>query len=295
MPQLKVPSDFQRPVFQNRAIRSPSACPKPDRRHGLQAWSHADFRHLKHQALEALCPARTRPSRHGPHEFVAASGHPVRCARPACLRTAARSGRFIARRAGSASLAAKEVLGMWLKCGAFSLENGAFRAFPGRARGHVDLLTMALTMLGPRDYKPPGRRGRRCTMVRLRRSSLRCSDEAADSHRLQSVVFGWKMDGSPGWREGFGPGCLTSEVEERETWTAESLRAASSFVRSRPDETSAVERFLGQHHLDVVRRSNAGRLRAALVTDLVSKAARERRLHENVVISRDQISSNLRV
>ena len=53
--------------------------------------------------------------------------------------------------------------------------------------------------------------------------------------------------------------------------------------------------FLRSTPLDVVRRSNLGRLRAALVTDLVSKAARQRRLHENVVISRDQISSNLRV
>ena len=54
------------------------------------------------------------------------------------------------------------------------------------------------------------------------------------------------------------PGCLTSEDEERETWTAESLRAAildrrsgfeRSFVFEReewPDETSAVD-VSGQH------------------------------------------------
>src|SRR5262249_49399216 len=40
------------------------------------------------------------------------------------------------------------------------------------------------------------------------------------------------------------PGCLIGESEERETWTAESLRAASRsranvFDRVRPDETSA--------------------------------------------------------
>ena len=51
------------------------------------------------------------------------------------------------------------------------------------------------------------------------------------------------------------PGCLTSESEERETWTAESLRAASSngegvglrawafSARERLEETSAVLRF----------------------------------------------------
>ena len=55
------------------------------------------------------------------------------------------------------------------------------------------------------------------------------------------------------------PGCLTSESEERETWTAESLRAAllrsakvdlhrkafieKAFTRKWPEETSAVLRF----------------------------------------------------
>ena len=50
-------------------------------------------------------------------------------------------------------------------------------------------------------------------------------------------------------------GCLTSESEERETWTAESLRAASSGgsifgsvpAQRRSDETSAVH-VSGQHH-----------------------------------------------
>ena len=51
------------------------------------------------------------------------------------------------------------------------------------------------------------------------------------------------------------PGCLTGESEERETWTAESLRAASSngegfgFFRKRAamEETSAVD-VSGQHY-----------------------------------------------
>ena len=49
------------------------------------------------------------------------------------------------------------------------------------------------------------------------------------------------------------PGCLTSESEERETWTAESLRAvrllrAQAPGRRRPDETSAVH-VSGQHQI----------------------------------------------
>jgi hypothetical protein len=51
-----------------------------------------------------------------------------------------------------------------------------------------------------------------------------------------------------------GPGCLTSESEERETWTAESLRAVclrgATQTKRRPDETSAVH-VSGQHPLFV--------------------------------------------
>ena len=53
--------------------------------------------------------------------------------------------------------------------------------------------------------------------------------KASDSLR----VLGF--DGSPPvWREGIArsPGCLTSESEERETWTAGSLRAAVSWRRN---------------------------------------------------------------
>src|SRR5260370_36562678 len=68
--------------------------------------------------------------------------------------------------------------------------------------------------------------------------------------RAEAISF----DGSPAPR-GVGtalvPGCLTGESEERETWTAESLRAASPnedlcLRGERPDETSAVD-VSGQH------------------------------------------------
>ncbi len=62
-------------------------------------------------------------------------------------------------------------------------------------------------------------------MTRLRSSSLIFGDQPPIS------IGGLGFDGSPG-NPGRGifvvPGCLTSESEERETWTAESLRAASS-------------------------------------------------------------------
>jgi hypothetical protein len=74
------------------------------------------------------------------------------------------------------------------------------------------------------------------------------------------------------------PGCLTGESEERETWTAESLRAASSLGRVRPDETSAVH-VSGQHPVTQVTG-----------VDLVNVAARERRHARNVVISRFKFS-----
>jgi len=63
-------------------------------------------------------------------------------------------------------------------------------------------------------------------MARLRSSSLNIRWQ---SFRLRSAAGGFDALWSP---EGRGhcsaPGCLTSESEERETWTAESLRAASS-------------------------------------------------------------------
>src|SRR5229473_1114273 len=77
-------------------------------------------------------------------------------------------------------------------------------------------------------------------------------------HRLESVAAAsqalWRVWGA-GW---LVPGCLTGESEERETWTAESLRAASPnedlcLRGERPDETSAVD-VSGQHPVASGRR-----------------------------------------
>src|SRR6516164_8799403 len=63
-------------------------------------------------------------------------------------------------------------------------------------------------------------------MARLRSSSLNIRWQ---SFRLRSAAGGFDALWSPEGRGTFHrpPGCLTSESEERETWTAESLRAGS--------------------------------------------------------------------
>ena len=54
------------------------------------------------------------------------------------------------------------------------------------------------------------------------------SDTTADFSRLESFIVGKGVRTLPLWKVGTSPvpGCLTSEDEERETWTAESLRVS---------------------------------------------------------------------
>jgi hypothetical protein len=103
-----------------------------------------------------------------------------------------------------------------------------------------------LTGPGPKDYihrhGAPNAFG---AMARLRSTSLICSvinlPISVGSAGLR------RLSGLPGAGLSWVPSCLTSESEERETWTAESLRAVSkrraTFGKRRPDETSAVLRF----------------------------------------------------
>jgi hypothetical protein len=99
-------------------------------------------------------------------------------------------------------------------------------------------------------------RGSRCAvrlgvLARLRSSSLNASsyaDPASDLGRKHGVSTALRASG--GWDHPV-PGCLTGESEERETWTAESLRAVRLGSGQpgdwrRPDETSAVH-VSGQH------------------------------------------------
>src|SRR5439155_27032573 len=88
------------------------------------------------------------------------------------------------------------------------------------------------------------------------------------------------------------PGCLTGESEERETWTAESLRAAfpneDVCLRGEwPDETSAVN-VSGQH--PVVSGRHACDANRAPIRRLDRSGT-----SSNVVIGREKFSSNLRV
>jgi hypothetical protein len=87
-------------------------------------------------------------------------------------------------------------------------------------------------------YTPNTARRRFGVMARLRSSSLIVVVETPIrlGGQVSATFHLWKGGASV-------PGCLTGESEERETWTAESLRAASSIERTRPDETSAVLRF----------------------------------------------------
>src|SRR5262245_22689489 len=84
-------------------------------------------------------------------------------------------------------------------------------------------------------------------MARLRSSSL------LEVRRLPIAVGGLRLrrpSGLPGVGTARFPGCLIGESEERETWTAESLRAAFARGRNSPngavDETSAAD-VSGQH------------------------------------------------
>jgi hypothetical protein len=119
-------------------------------------------------------------------------------------------------------------------------------------------------------------------MSRLRSTSLIFGDQAFDRDRKRDASTALRPAG-----EGTVsvPGCLTSESEERETWTAESLRAAllrrstlrKTFKGKRPEETSAVLRFrsytvfvqaAGGLQVQNLKRARA---RMKKVTDLVKR------------------------
>jgi hypothetical protein len=96
------------------------------------------------------------------------------------------------------------------------------------------------------------------------------------ARKLGAWVFLRKEGGT-----GTVPGCLTSESEERETWTAESLRAVFLLKeRGRPDETRRFNVF-GQHAWS--RR------------DASHEVARRVWTSSNVVIGRIGSQCNLRV
>src|SRR5262249_22094112 len=75
-----------------------------------------------------------------------------------------------------------------------------------------------------RLYKSNSARRRRGATARLRSSSLIFGDQASDPDRRPQASTALRLTGG---RDRLVPGCLTGESEEKETWTAESLRAAA--------------------------------------------------------------------
>ena len=80
-------------------------------------------------------------------------------------------------------------------------------------------------------------------MACLRSSSLIFGDQASDLTSRKPIGFDRSWVPTRGWGSAWSPGCLTGESEERETWTAESLRTASR--RRRNPSNGAVGRDFG--------------------------------------------------
>jgi hypothetical protein len=85
-----------------------------------------------------------------------------------------------------------------------------------------------------RAYKPPTERGAALALgqgivlvpVKL---LTEMSESTADNNRLSFAVEWVPSRNSQRWERVLRiPGCLTSEDEERETWTAESLRVSNT-------------------------------------------------------------------
>jgi len=125
-----------------------------------------------------------------------------------------------------------------------------------RALG-VDRAKASTLYSGP--YGAPSAYG---VIARLRSSSLKTVTTQPASGRGRRLRW---LSGSPEGGIAKVPGCLTGESEERETWTAESLRTASSKesnfrTRNGQEETSAVN-VSGQHQWSLVQRKLYRRLK----------------------------------
>ena len=112
------------------------------------------------------------------------------------------------------------------------------------------------------------------------------SDTTADFSRLESFIVGKGVGTLPPRKVGASPvpGCLTSEDEERETWTAESLRVSllESLGFSDRDRTKDFggTRFKG----NTMASSEVSRQRCESLREYGGTSS-------NVVISRFKVSS----
>jgi hypothetical protein len=101
-----------------------------------------------------------------------------------------------------------------------------------------------------------------------------------------------RLSGSPEGGTALVPGCLTGESEERETWTAESLRTASR-SEQRVFEGSGRTR-LRRSTFQVNTLSSEAALCAVQIVRRPTRLDRSG-TSSNVVIGREKFSSNLRV
>jgi len=100
----------------------------------------------------------------------------------------------------------------------------------------------------------------------------------------------WSWPKMSGRRSCEAPGCLKSESEERETWTAESLRAASSNGEDLGSKDPDLFRKSSGHGRDFGGLTFQGFLHCP-----IAQAIGRVGTSSNVVTSREKVLSNLRV
>jgi hypothetical protein len=162
------------------------------------------------------------------------------------------------------------------------------------------LVTKALTIVNPQDYirplgaPPPWRDGaawKPLTVYAVNHPAMCFGHDGCagfGGFPLSSLPSEWGVEGR-GKRGRKVPGCLTSESEERETWTAESLRAASSNGEGFR-QNSFFARRCGRKRL----RRSTFQVNTMIVT-VSNHRNGQSGTSSNVVISREKFSSNLRV
>lgn len=148
-----------------------------------------------------------------------------------------------------------------------------------------------LTFARPEPYitANSARRGLGAT-ARLRSSSLIFGDQASDPNRRPEASTALRASRRVG--TALVPGCLTGESEERETWTAESLRTAFPRGSNPPRGCGRTRLRRSTFQVNTLSREAAlGAMQIARRPRRVDKSGTS----SNVVIGREKFSSNLRV
>ena len=129
----------------------------------------------------------------------------------------------------ASQMARQNVRGMWLKCGAkprVGIRKKWLKHWNREQCCNAQDYALVLTSAGARPYNL-AHTARRPLTARLRASEAPhfCVDRTSEKKSEDRISSASRL--APGGLETARfPGCLTSESEERETWTAESLRTA---------------------------------------------------------------------